>query len=173
MLLRARIRLTKGMLDRFQCRKCGIFKNFISWNASYFSTDKQKKRCRKLAQVSYISGATLFTCALLLEGIFVRIFLVPYLRESNFSPTKCILHKTFYDPRAGMQRCESRCAKVASAFPCLVVRVRILQPENKSWHSGYLFDQLYSFQRRKPFSVSLEQKIRYIPCHFILFILLV
>lgn len=134
--------------------KCDFLENLIIKTSAYFSTNKRKKRCRLLAKALYIGGATIFTCALLLEGIFIRILFVPYLRESDFSPTQCVLYKTFYDRRAGMQRCESRCTKGASAFPCLVVWVMFLKPGNNSWHYGFLFDQLESFQKRKPYSVS-------------------
>lgn len=120
---------------------------------------KMIQRWRLAARVAYIGGATLLTCALLLEGIFVRLLLVPYLREADFEPTRCILHNTFYDVRAGLQRCESRCVKIAAAFPCLVVRVRFLQPHNHSWHIGYLFDQLLSFQRRQPHFVSASPSL--------------
>ncbi|VDK22580.1 unnamed protein product [Taenia asiatica] len=121
-------------------------------NAS--ATTPLMQRWRMAARVAYIGGAILLTCALLLEGIFVRLLLVPYLREADFKPTHCILHNTFYDVRAGLQRCESRCVKLAASFPCLVVRVRFLQPHDRSWHTGYLFDQLLSFQRRQPHFVS-------------------
>ncbi|KAL5108312.1 hypothetical protein TcWFU_000149 [Taenia crassiceps] len=112
------------------------------------------QRWRLAARVAYIGGATLLTCALLLEGIFVRLLLVPYLREADLEPTRCNLHSTFYDVRAGLQRCDSRCVKLAAAFPSLVVRVRFLQPRDRYWYTGYLFDQLFSFRRRQPHFVS-------------------
>ncbi|KAH9285141.1 hypothetical protein ECG_03136 [Echinococcus granulosus] len=128
-------------------------------NCLLITTPKVAKKWRLASRVVYIGGATLLTCAILLEGIFVRLLLVPYLREADFKPTLCVLHNTFYEVRAGLQRCESRCAKLASAFPCLVVRVRFLQPHDRSWHTGYLFDQLLSYQKRQPHFCSIR------PCH--------
>ncbi|EUB54612.1 hypothetical protein EGR_10533 [Echinococcus granulosus] len=125
-------------------------------NCLLITTPKVAKKWRLASRVVYIGGATLLTCAILLEGIFVRLLLVPYLREADFKPTLCVLHNTFYEVRAGLQRCESRCAKLASAFPCLVVRVRFLQPHDRSWHTGYLFDQLLSYQKRQPHFVRMK-----------------
>ena len=142
--------------ERRRWRKRGGVGGIGSAGASGLSAASQSAavRWRVVLRVAYIGGVTLLTCALLLEGIFVRLLLIPYMRESTFSPAQCILRNTFYQYRAGFQRCESRCAKLASAFPCLVVRVHFLQPENKTWHAGFLFDQLKSFQKREPYFVS-------------------
>uniref|UniRef100_A0A5K3F4Q1 GP46-like surface antigen n=1 Tax=Mesocestoides corti TaxID=53468 RepID=A0A5K3F4Q1_MESCO len=76
-------------------------------------------RWKAAVQAIYIFGATLLTCSLLLEGIFIRLLLVPYLRESNFLPTHCIILDTYY-PTNEMRRCDTRLPKLTSAFPCLV-----------------------------------------------------
>lgn len=112
-----------------------------------------RRRCRMAGRVAYIGGAIILTCAVILEGIFTRILLIPYLNEADFLPTNCVVHDSFYESRAGMQRCEGRCAKLVSAFPCLVVRVQYLRLTDNSWQTGHLFDQLLSYQKRNPYLV--------------------
>ena len=144
---------------RRRCRKHGRYEsNGANGGAAMtrlsIAPQTAAARWRIATRVAYIGGVTILTCAFLLEGIFVRILLIPYLHEAAFAPTQCILHNTFYHYRAGLQRCESRCAKLASSFPCLVARVHYLKPEDQTWHTGYLFDQLKTFQKRQPFFVS-------------------
>ena len=144
---------------RRRCRKHGRYEsNGANGGAAMtrlsIAPQTAAARWRIATRVAYIGGVTILTCAFLLEGIFVRILLIPYLHEAAFAPTQCILHNTFYHYRAGLQRCESRCAKLASSFPCLVVRVNFLNQEDQTWHTGYLFDQLKTFQKRQPFFVS-------------------
>ncbi|VUZ53348.1 unnamed protein product [Hymenolepis diminuta] len=119
-----------------------------------------KRRCRVAGRVAYIGGAIILTCAVILEGIFTRILLIPYLNEADFLPTNCVVHDSFYESRAGMQRCEGRCAKLVSAFPCLVVRVQYHRLTDNSWQTGHLFDQLLSYQKRNPYLCSIR------PCSF-------
>ncbi len=118
-------------------------------------------RRKVLVRVIYLAGATLLTCSLLLEGIFIRLLLVPYLRESTFQPTTCVLRDTFY-PTRELQRCESRCAKVASAFPCLIARVKYLGPNGQTWKNGHLFDQMTSYEKRQPHWVSQARPFTYL-----------
>ncbi|BHF72630.1 calcium-activated potassium channel subunit [Sparganum proliferum] len=94
------------------------------------------------ARIIYLASTTLSTAGILMEGIFIRQFLAPYIKESIFQAT----------------RCENKCTKTISEFPCLVVGVHYKLQDGRLAHA-YLYDQLRTLNARKKRRCAIQ------PCH--------
>ncbi|CAL8077187.1 unnamed protein product [Calicophoron daubneyi] len=83
----------------------------------------------------YLSCATLVSASFIIQCILLHLIVVPYLSESAFEAGVC----QFSGSRAeANKRCENKCSKERSSFPCLQIRVMFspLIPDNGMAISG-------------------------------------
>lgn len=72
-------------------------------------------------KVVYLSCATLISASFIVECILLHLIIVPYLSESVFEAGAC----RYVSSRSEMKkRCENKCSKERSYFPCLQISVR-------------------------------------------------
>ncbi|TPP64830.1 hypothetical protein FGIG_04149 [Fasciola gigantica] len=71
-------------------------------------------------KVVYLSCATLISASFIVECILLHLIIVPYLSESVFEAGAC----RYISSRSEMKkRCENKCSKERSYFPCLQISV--------------------------------------------------
>ncbi|VEL40622.1 unnamed protein product [Protopolystoma xenopodis] len=68
----------------------------------------------------YLSCATLISASFIVECILLHLVVTPYLSESVFEPGVCRINGSFHKD---ILRCENKCSKDRSSFPCLQIRV--------------------------------------------------
>ncbi|VDD80528.1 unnamed protein product [Mesocestoides corti] len=91
-----------------------------------------------LIKTVYIVCLTTLTMSFIIECILINLVILPYLHESYFEEANCYLH--FIEPEMPLLRCENKCSKDRSQFPCL--RVHILYEWENRNHSAKLFDTI-------------------------------
>ncbi|GAA53133.1 hypothetical protein CSKR_104396 [Clonorchis sinensis] len=69
----------------------------------------------------YLSCATLVSASFIIECILLHLIVVPYLSESVFEPGICKYNGSRRDDSP--KKCENKCSKERSSFPCLQIRV--------------------------------------------------
>ncbi|VDM32175.1 unnamed protein product [Hydatigera taeniaeformis] len=89
-------------------------------------------------RAAYIFCTTLFTCSLLTGIIILYLVVIPYLHEHGFEESTCNIAKIESD--MPILKCENRCSRERSFFPCLQVSV-IFQRNNTNF-SATLFDTI-------------------------------
>lgn len=104
-----------------------------------------------LIKTVYIVCLTTLTMSFIIECILISLVILPYLHESNFEESICYLH--FIEPDMPMLKCENKCSKDRSQFPCL--RVHILYEWNNQNYSAKLFDSIGTHENYKKQGVSL------------------
>ncbi|VDP69437.1 unnamed protein product [Echinostoma caproni] len=108
-------------------------------------------------KITYLTCATVITTSFIIECILIHLVVQPYIHESAFSHTSCTyLHSDIIKQNV---KCENKCSKDRSRFPCLKVLV--------SYHSGgmnhtvVLYDNIATYQHYKYLGVSVEIVSRY------------
>lgn len=100
-------------------------------------------------RAAYIFCATLLTCSLLTGIIIFYLVVVPYLHEHGFEESTCRLAKI--EPYTPVLKCENRCSRERSFFPCLQVSV-IFQRNNTNF-SATLFDTIETHEHYRRYGV--------------------
>ena len=103
-------------------------------------------------RATYIFCATLFTCSLLTGIIILYLVVLPYLHEHGFEESVC--HVTKIDPDLPILKCENRCSRERSFFPCLRVNV-VYQKDNVNY-SATLFDTIETHEHYRRYRVSIS-----------------
>lgn len=103
-----------------------------------------------LIKTVYIVGLTTLTMSLIIECILINLVILPYLHESHFEEATCYLH--YIEPDMPMLKCENKCSKDRSQFPCLKVHI-LYEWENQN-HSAKLFDTIGTHENYKKYGVS-------------------
>ncbi|VDN98906.1 unnamed protein product [Rodentolepis nana] len=98
-----------------------------------------------LIKTVYIVCLTTLTMSLIIECILISLVILPYLHESYFEESTCYLH--YIEPDMPMLKCENKCSKDRSQFPCLKVHI-IYEWENQN-HSAKLFDTIGTHENYK------------------------
>ncbi|KAL5109885.1 hypothetical protein TcWFU_002000 [Taenia crassiceps] len=88
---------------------------------------------------------TTLTMSLIIECILLNLVILPYLHESYFEEATCYLQ--YIEPNMPMLKCENKCSKDRSQFPCLKVHV-LYEWENRN-HSAKLFDTIGTHENYK------------------------
>ncbi|CDS37250.1 calcium activated potassium channel subunit [Echinococcus multilocularis] len=68
----------------------------------------------------YLACATLISASVIIECILAHLVITPYISESVFESGVCFLYYTATGKRV---KCENKCSKDRSAFPCANVQV--------------------------------------------------
>ncbi|VDO53485.1 unnamed protein product [Schistosoma margrebowiei] len=72
-------------------------------------------------KIIYLSCATLISASFIIECILLHLIIVPYLSESIFEEGMCKYSSSRRDDTN--KRCENKCSKERSTFPCLQLKV--------------------------------------------------
>ncbi|VDN09060.1 unnamed protein product [Dibothriocephalus latus] len=88
-----------------------------------FSRIRRKYCSGACLKVVYLACATLVSASLIIECILANLVIKPYMSESAFESGVCFLYLTQTGRRV---KCENKCSKDRSAFPCAVVQVLFL-----------------------------------------------
>ncbi|VDP59729.1 unnamed protein product [Schistosoma curassoni] len=72
-------------------------------------------------KIVYLSCATLISASFIIECILLHLIIVPYLSESIFEEGMCKYSSSRRDDTN--KRCENKCSKERSTFPCLQLKV--------------------------------------------------
>ncbi|BHF70760.1 hypothetical protein SprV_0301381300 [Sparganum proliferum] len=89
----------------------------------FFSRVRRKYCSGACLKVVYLACATLVSASLIIECILANLVIKPYMSESAFESGVCFLYLTQTGRRV---KCENKCSKDRSAFPCAVVQVLYL-----------------------------------------------
>ncbi len=112
------------------------------------------RRCTgTVIKVVYILCAVTLTTSLIVGAFLVHLLVLPYLHESEFEPGMCMVSQVEMRP-TGRLKCENKCSKERSAFPCL--RVTIVFEKDKMNRSGILFDTIMTHQNYRQYGVSVS-----------------
>ncbi|CDS38062.1 calcium activated potassium channel subunit [Echinococcus multilocularis] len=98
-------------------------------------------------RAAYIFCATLLTCSLLTGIIIFYLVVVPYLHEHGFEESLCHLAKI--EPYTPILKCENRCSRERSFFPCL--RVSVVFQRNNINFSATLFDTIETHEHYRTY----------------------
>lgn len=91
-----------------------------------------------LTKTVYVVCATTLTMSLIVECIMVNLIILPYRHEANFEEANCYLQ--YIEPDMPLLKCENKCSKDRSMFPCLRVHI-VYEWENRN-HTAILFDTI-------------------------------
>lgn len=81
----------------------------------------RKKRCSGTwLKFIYLACATLVSASVIIECILAHLIITPYISESVFESGVCFLYYTATGKRV---KCENKCSKDRSSFPCANVQV--------------------------------------------------
>ncbi|CAH8680511.1 unnamed protein product [Schistosoma rodhaini] len=72
-------------------------------------------------KIIYLSCATLISASFIIECILLHLIIIPYLSESIFEEGMCKYSSSRRDD--SNKRCENKCSKERSTFPCLQLKV--------------------------------------------------
>ncbi|CAH8434588.1 unnamed protein product [Schistosoma turkestanicum] len=93
----------------------------------------------------YLTCATVITTTFIVECILIHLVVQPYFHESAFTHTNCsFVHAHIVRTDV---KCENKCSKDRSKFPCLRVIVQYLSG-NKN-HTVILFDNIATYNHYK------------------------
>ncbi|VDD75277.1 unnamed protein product [Mesocestoides corti] len=98
---------------------------------------------RTLIKVVYIVCAAILTTSVIVESFLVHMLVLPYFHESEFEPGICTVVKIELKP-SGRLKCENKCSKERSTFPCLQVTI-VFEKDNRN-RTGFLFDTIVTHQ---------------------------
>lgn len=104
-----------------------------------------------LIKVTYIVCAVTLTTSLIVGSFLVHMLVLPYFHESEFEPGICVVAKIELH-LAGRLKCENKCSKERSSFPCLRVTI-VFEKDNKN-RTGLLFDTIVTHQNYRSYGVS-------------------
>ncbi|CAI2722600.1 unnamed protein product [Schistosoma spindalis] len=96
-------------------------------------------------KIIYLTCATVITTTFIIECILIHLVVQPYFHESAFTHTNC----TFVHAHIVRKdvKCENKCSKDRSKFPCLKVIVQYFNG-NKN-HTVILFDNIATYNHYK------------------------
>ncbi|TGZ52263.1 hypothetical protein CRM22_010674, partial [Opisthorchis felineus] len=98
-------------------------------------------------KVLYLTCATVITTTFIVECILAHLVVQPYLHESAFTLTNCsYVHAHIVNHAV---KCENRCSKDRSRFPCLQVLVRYTS--RGANHTVILFDNIATYHQYKAY----------------------
>lgn len=109
--------------------------------------------CNKygISKFVYLTCATLITGGFIIQCILVHLVIVPYLSEANFKEASCL----YAGSRASsLTRCENKCSKDRSIFPCLPIRVNYTSTDSTVSASGWIYDYYRTYRTFKSKRVS-------------------
>nr|CAH8833426.1 unnamed protein product [Trichobilharzia regenti] len=96
-------------------------------------------------KIIYLTCATVITTTFIVECILIHLVVQPYLHESAFTHTNCSFvhaHITKNDVK-----CENKCSKDRSKFPCLQVTVQYRSGRKN--HTVTLYDNIATYNHYK------------------------
>ncbi len=149
--------LTADELETFGERRVHVRRAAIASRGTHYSAFDQvvDTICTGLLiKTVYIVCATTLTMSLIVECILVNLVILPYLHESHFGEANCYLHHI--EPEMPLLKCENKCSKDRSMFPCLRVHI-FYEWENRN-HSALLFDTIGTHSHYKKHGVRLFYK---------------
>ena len=114
---------------------------------------RPQSRCRStvtIIKVTYIICAVALTTSLIVGAFLVHMLVLPYFHESEFQPGVCAVVRIDLH-HAGRLKCENKCSKERSSFPCL--RVTINFEKDHVNRTGLLFDTIVTHQNYRGFGV--------------------
>ncbi|KAM3171401.1 hypothetical protein ACTXT7_016698 [Hymenolepis weldensis] len=106
-------------------------------------------------QAAYIFCATLFICALFTGIIILYLVVLPYLHEHGFEESMCEVAEIEYEKP--IIKCENRCSRERSWFPCL--RVRVTFKRHNTNYSATLFDTIETHEHYRRYRTRLVEKL--------------
>ncbi|VDD76781.1 unnamed protein product [Mesocestoides corti] len=89
-------------------------------------------------RAAYIFCVTLLTCSLLTGIIILYLVVLPYLHEHGFEESVCRIESI--EKHMPILKCENRCSRERSLFPCL--HVTVVFEKNGTKYSATLFDTI-------------------------------
>ena len=101
-------------------------------------------------RAAYIFCATLFTCSLLTGIIILYLVVLPYLHEHGFEESRCRVAEIEQD--SPILKCENRCSRERSFFPCL--RVNVIFQRNNTNYTATLYDTIETHEHYRRYRVS-------------------
>ncbi|KAL5968569.1 hypothetical protein TSMEX_003700 [Taenia solium] len=101
-----------------------------------------------LIKVTYIVCAVTLTTSLIVGSFLVHMLVLPYFHESEFEPGICVVAKIELH-LVGRLKCENKCSKERSSFPCLRVTI-VFEKDNKN-RTGLLFDTIVTHQNYRSY----------------------
>lgn len=112
-----------------------------------------------IIKICYIFCAVTFTISFIVGGFLVHLLMLPYLHESDFKPGICQVNsiklvnsQPWPGPGGGGRlKCENKCSKERSAFPCL--KVSIFFEKDGHNRTGILFDTIMTHQSYRQYGV--------------------
>nr|CAH8874538.1 unnamed protein product [Trichobilharzia regenti] len=88
-----------------------------------FATRLKNRVCsNSCLKIVYLSCATLISASFIIECILLHLIIVPYLSESIFEEGMCQYSASRREESS--KRCENKCSKERSTFPCLQIIVK-------------------------------------------------
>lgn len=85
-----------------------------------FSRIRRKYCSGTCLKFVYLACATLVSASIIIECILTHLVITPYISESVFESGVCFL---YYTATGKKVKCENKCSKDRSAFPCASVQV--------------------------------------------------
>lgn len=119
------------------------------------------RRCERLcnnygiSKFIYLGCSTLVTAGFIIECILIHLVVVPYTSESTFKHTTCRYNSSIDNPK--MMRCENKCTKERSNFPCLPVKVRF-RDNTEQLRIGFIFDYYRTYNEFKTKKVRILKR---------------
>lgn len=107
-------------------------------NYSVFTRFKQNFCSNSCLKFVYLSCVTLISASFIIECILLHLIIVPYLSESIFKEGMCKYNDSKHE--VSNKRCENKCSKERSTFPCLQLKVIFtpLYPINQKEYKNQL-----------------------------------
>ena len=103
-----------------------------------------------IIKVTYILCSVALTTSFIVGAFLVHMLVLPYFHESEFQPGVCAVVKMELH-HGGRLKCENKCSKERSSFPCL--RVTINFEKDHVNRTGLLFDTIVTHQNYRNFGV--------------------
>ena len=106
-----------------------------------------------IIKISYIVCAVTLTTSIIVGSFLVHMLVLPYFHESEFEPGICVVSKIELQ-HDGRLKCENKCSKERSSFPCLRVTINF-EKDHKN-RTGLLFDTIVTHQNYRTYGVGSE-----------------
>lgn len=121
-----------GYTDTFS-KDSGSFEksqtNYKASSNSHKTISRIRKKCCSgtCLKFVYLACATLVSASVIIECILAHLVITPYVSESVFESGVCFIYRTVTGRRV---KCENKCSKDRSAFPCAMVQVIYIPAPN-------------------------------------------
>ncbi|VDQ01389.1 unnamed protein product [Trichobilharzia regenti] len=109
-------------IKRERIKPSSSLRTTASSNYNFATRLKNRVCSNSCLKIVYLSCATLISASFIIECILLHLIIVPYLSESIFEEGMCQYSASRREESS--KRCENKCSKERSTFPCLQIIVK-------------------------------------------------